>query len=153
MNISSINASITRQGVTVKREDRDLVLSRKGAPASNEAIASWSAIAALVRVGVADHVANRMAEWGDTTQIHPKHVADILANNPKTPHVVIRVRDIANVEVWTETHTKNATTTLSNLFRLHTLNGNAPRFGDRIGASCKVSWTRLDEDSFAFIAN
>ena len=154
MNLKDMNASIDGSGVRITTADRATVARAKGAPAPDTASeAAWCAIAALVRVGVASHVADRMAVWGDTLAINSAHVADILATDPRTPHVVIDVRDMVHVADWTDQHTTDIPTTLSNLFRLHTRNGKAPRLGDRIGASCAVSWCRIDGTRFAFIAN
>jgi hypothetical protein len=156
MNLKDMNATIDATGVRITTADRAIVARVKGAPAPDTAgEIAWCAIAALVRVGVAPHVADRMAVWGDTDQIHPAHVADILADNPRTPHVVIDVRDMVHVADWTDKHTRNIPTTLSNLFRLHTRtpDTHAPRMGDRIGAGSAVSWCRIDDTRFAFIAN
>lgn len=158
MNLNQVNATIDSTGVKVTRADRATVAAAKGAPkADTPREIAWAAIAALVRVGVAAHVADRMAAWGDTDAIHPAHVADILAADPRTPHVVIDAADLTNVAAadWTDKHTRDLPTTLNNLFRLHTrTNGaHAPRFGDRIGAACAVSWTRVEGSRFAFIAN
>jgi len=144
MNIKEINAQITTNGVKVIKADRDMVLSVKGAPTSDNGIASWSAIRALVRIGATGEVLDRMAQFGDTTNVHPTHVADIL-DTLNVPSVTVDIRDISP-ECQTPEQIRNATTTLSNLFRLYTKQGGkvAPRFGDRIGASVAVAWCRDD---------
>lgn len=150
MNIKEINATINTKGVKVIKADRDLVLSVKGAPTSASGIASWCAIRALVRIGASGEVLDRMAQFGDTTNVHPTHVADILATT-NAPSVTVDVRDISP-ECQTPEQIRNATTTLSNLFRLYTKQGGkvAPRYGDRIGASVAVAWCRDDIDSPIF---
>lgn len=158
MNLKELNATIDSTGVRVTRADRDTLARVKGAPAPDtDREAAWCAIVALVRVGVASHVADRMATWGDTDSIHPAHVADILTNDPRTPHVVVDASHLTNVtpDRWTDKNTRDLPTTLNNLFRLHTRTGgaHAPRLGDRIGAGCRVSWVRVDGTRFAFIAN
>jgi len=159
MNLKEVNANIDGKGVKVTRVDRETLARAKGAPKSSDTdrVTAWLAIVALVRVGIASHVADRMAHWGDVDSIHPAHVADILASNPNTPHVVIDAMNLTNVapDRWSEKHTRDLPTTLNNLFRLNTRTSgaHAPRLGDRVGASCAVSWARVDGTRFAFIAN
>ena len=150
MNIKEINAQITTNDVKVIKADRDLVLSVKGAPTSDNGIASWSAIRALVRIGATNEVLDRMAEFGDTTDIHSSHVKKILATL-NVPSVTVDIRDISP-ECQTPDQIRKATTTLSNLFRLYTKQEGAvaPRFGDRIGASVAVAWCRDDIESPMF---
>jgi hypothetical protein len=153
--ITALTARIDAAGVRLTTADRDLVLSRKGAPKPEDTdrVAAWAAIAALVRIGRTQYVADRMAYWGDTFSIHPAHVADIITTDPRTPRVTIDTTFLTDVGTLTDKQVTNMPTTLNNLFRLHTRNGHQPRFGDRIGASCAVSWVRVDGPTFTFIAN